>query len=558
MRYLLFIFLFVGISALAQDAPRIVPIGSSRAIDTNYSKGNMRIDSSLRLSKLATSDTNIVAGFDSKGNIVPRVKGSGGGGSGTVTSISTSAPLTGGTITTSGTIGMTQAGLAANGWLSSADFTTFSNKLNAADSNTLGGYMTRYYNQNNTIDYSNGVEHNYLDASGNELMHVNKLGIWARNAAGTTGVEYIKDGVNYLYPSGSRLVQFRGAPTGSGTVLYQSGIEVIADSGSVWRAIDSVAGLVPSAPSLQAVTNVDSVTTTGIYANKFIIGNTSTTKGIFEHGNAVIYSPDLTKRIAVASSDNGFNSFTSQGGSNTNTLYIPSGTGNQGWYLVQRNGTDTVAGQQWVLDKGYTTNTGTVTDVNAGYGITGGNITTSGTHGVDSLLLATKLLVKKQIDSIAALISSSGSTSIDTTHYITGGDFVTSSTTFVPITGLSTGVLGLNKGYAIDIWVDCVPSTTAGLRVTFRVTPSPDWQSYHFWGVTSNPTLAGFGAITNGAENTTWLISASVTGNIHIQGTFYTGNTGSPVGTVEIRKLTSGTATAREKTSYFKITPLQP
>ena len=49
---------------------------------------------------------------------------------GTITSISTIAPLTGGTITSSGSIGITQAGSAMDGYLSSADWNTFNSKQN--------------------------------------------------------------------------------------------------------------------------------------------------------------------------------------------------------------------------------------------------------------------------------------------------------------------------------------------------------------------------------------------------------------------------------------------
>ncbi len=48
---------------------------------------------------------------------------------GTVTSVATSAPITGGTITTTGTIGITQSGAASDGYLSSGDWTTFNNKV---------------------------------------------------------------------------------------------------------------------------------------------------------------------------------------------------------------------------------------------------------------------------------------------------------------------------------------------------------------------------------------------------------------------------------------------
>ena len=50
---------------------------------------------------------------------------------GTVTSVGTSGPLTGGTITGSGTIGITQAGASSDGYLSSTDWNTFNNKQNA-------------------------------------------------------------------------------------------------------------------------------------------------------------------------------------------------------------------------------------------------------------------------------------------------------------------------------------------------------------------------------------------------------------------------------------------
>jgi len=49
-------------------------------------------------------------------------------GSGTVTSIATTSPITGGTITTSGTIGINQASSIQDGYLSSADWSTFNAK----------------------------------------------------------------------------------------------------------------------------------------------------------------------------------------------------------------------------------------------------------------------------------------------------------------------------------------------------------------------------------------------------------------------------------------------
>ena len=57
---------------------------------------------------------------------------------GTVTSVGTSGPLTGGTITGSGTIGITQSGVSSDGYLSSIDWNTFNNKQNALTNPVTG------------------------------------------------------------------------------------------------------------------------------------------------------------------------------------------------------------------------------------------------------------------------------------------------------------------------------------------------------------------------------------------------------------------------------------
>jgi len=57
---------------------------------------------------------------------------------GTVTSIATTGPITGGTITGTGTIGITQATTSSNGYLSSTDWNTFNNKQNTLSLTTTG------------------------------------------------------------------------------------------------------------------------------------------------------------------------------------------------------------------------------------------------------------------------------------------------------------------------------------------------------------------------------------------------------------------------------------
>jgi len=74
-------------------------------------------------------DGSTITGDGTPGN--PLVAAGGGGGG--VTSVATSAPITGGTITGTGTIGITQSSGSADGYLSSANWTTFNNKLGGGD-----------------------------------------------------------------------------------------------------------------------------------------------------------------------------------------------------------------------------------------------------------------------------------------------------------------------------------------------------------------------------------------------------------------------------------------
>lgn len=62
----------------------------------------------------------------------------GGAGLGTVQSITFNAPLTGGTITTTGTVGITQANSTSDGFLSAADWNIFNNKQDAITVTTTG------------------------------------------------------------------------------------------------------------------------------------------------------------------------------------------------------------------------------------------------------------------------------------------------------------------------------------------------------------------------------------------------------------------------------------
>ena len=132
---------------------------SSTAIVFNstnsYASAQVAIDSTTKgflPPRLTTTQKNAIATpetglqvYDSTTNVPNYYDGTawvamgGGGGTGTVTSIATSGPITGGTITTSGTIGITQSSGSTDGYLSSTDWTTFNGKVSASRTLTING-----------------------------------------------------------------------------------------------------------------------------------------------------------------------------------------------------------------------------------------------------------------------------------------------------------------------------------------------------------------------------------------------------------------------------------
>jgi hypothetical protein len=76
---------------------------------------------------------------------------------GTITSISVTAPLTGGTITTTGTIGIGQATTSTSGYLNSTDWNTFNNKVGGSGSTNYIPKWTGSSALGNSQVYDNGT-----------------------------------------------------------------------------------------------------------------------------------------------------------------------------------------------------------------------------------------------------------------------------------------------------------------------------------------------------------------------------------------------------------------
>jgi hypothetical protein len=119
---------------------------------------------------------------------------------GTVTSIATTAPLTGGTITTSGTLGITQATASTSGFLSSTDWNTFNGKQNAITNPTTGTGTTNYVTKwtgastlGNSLIYDNGTNVGIGTASPTEKLYVsgNTFSTTFITPSATSGGQYL-------------------------------------------------------------------------------------------------------------------------------------------------------------------------------------------------------------------------------------------------------------------------------------------------------------------------------------------------------------------------------
>jgi hypothetical protein len=114
---------------------------------------------------------------------------------GTVTSVATTAPITGGTITSTGTIGITQSGTASDGYLSSTDWNTFNAKIGGSGTTNYVAKFTGGSAIGNSQIFDNGTNVGIGTTSPSALLHVN--GTFRSNAFFT-----LSNGISYWGPNG--------------------------------------------------------------------------------------------------------------------------------------------------------------------------------------------------------------------------------------------------------------------------------------------------------------------------------------------------------------------
>ncbi len=273
--------------------------------------------------------------------------------SGTVTSVTATSPLTGGTITDTGSIGITQASSSADGYLSSTDWTTFNNKQSTSEKGQANGYAP--------LNSSTKVDIQYLpDALVGAVIY---KGTW--NAGTNTPT------LPSPAPANQGFYYVVSAPGTYLGITYGVGDWAISN-GTAWEKVDNT----QSVTSVNGLTGAVSLTTsninegTNLYytearvsANTDVAANTAkvsfpgfgTTAGTALEGDTVIPAAYTNADV-----DNHLNTSTA------------SATQVLSW-----DGAD----YDWVTQSGGASG---VTQVNSGVGLTGGPIVNTGTISLDT------------------------------------------------------------------------------------------------------------------------------------------------------------------------------
>lgn len=170
----------------------------------------------------------------------------------TVTSVATSAPITGGTITTTGTIGITQATTSSDGYLSSTDWNIFNNKQDAITNPVTGtGAATRVAFWNSSSSISSDADLYWNDTN-------NRLGVGtaspdvALDVNDSTGIK-VQDSGDVVFEANPSTGTFSlGDVVGVGGTAYITGDNTNIDffgDGDVRFQNDGNVGIGTTSPS---------------------------------------------------------------------------------------------------------------------------------------------------------------------------------------------------------------------------------------------------------------------------------------------------------------------
>ena len=262
-----------------------------------------------------------------------------------VTSVATSAPITGGTITGIGTIGITQSSASANGYLSSTDWTTFNNKTS------------------NTGTVTGVTGSSPISSTGGTTPEISI----ATASASATGALTSTDWTTFNNKGSGSMSSWTLTAGSGGTESITNGETVTIAGGTNITTVRSGSTVTINT---SATTNTGTVQSVGLSAGGDalqITGTPVTTSGTL----GINFQGDVEDYI------NGEGDLTTFPTISNSQITINTGTGLSGGgsFTLNQSGTTTL--------NLAATNNGTVTSVATSSPITGGTITGSGTIGLD-------------------------------------------------------------------------------------------------------------------------------------------------------------------------------
>lgn len=302
---------------------------------------------------------------------------------GTVTSVATTAPITGGTITTTGTIGITQSGVSTDGYLSSTDWNTFNSKepaltkgnLTEATSSvlTITGGTNAVIGSGTTIavSQSSSTTSGYLSSTDWSTFNGKASNSFTTIAVATQSSIVADSASDTLtVAAGSGVTITTDATTDTLTISATG-------SGGTVTSVDLTAGTGISV-SGGPITTSGSITVTNTAPDQTVVltaGTGISTSGTYPNFTITNSAPDqtvvLTAGTGITTSGT-YPNFTVTNSAPDQTVALTAGTG------ISVTGTY----PNFTITNSSPSSGGTVTSVATTAPITGGTFTSTGTIGI--------------------------------------------------------------------------------------------------------------------------------------------------------------------------------